>query len=550
MNGCRNILHLMAAAVLALMLTVASCRHGGMTEQEARAAVDTVEAHYKAYTTDSADLPLIADADRRLDCRGVDRHTRARAAVYHGAVYDELGNPDSALIHYKRAETLCDTADHDLLGYINLRIASLYHAQYASDSVVLFPYFRAIKEFSKTQLTHYKATCHGAVGTIYAASNNDSALHYLHLSQQLFEQINEQKQKQYYQLVEAKLCLRNHKNEDALNICQKILDNDKEWMDDVSFARCLVVATARAGDTKAAKSFLSHFPNMTTSADSVEYFDALAEVYKAEGNQLAYLSQYVLSDSLSDLLLLNSKQDQMKHIEEQFHSQRLYAENLKLSRQRLIIAFSLAISLLFITLLILLLHRSHLRNRIAANETDAIRDDLEKMNVAFLNLQQDNSNLNDENTHLAEKVSSITHSNQELAELFEHQLLIIQDLMQKLTLSKMKPKNFVDYFHKVISIDKPDNSLWAKLRLYVDNKYHGLITYLIKTYPRLNNEDINFICLCYCDFPNTMILMCTKCESIHYISNKKRNIPLKKMGVNKTLDQIKNEYLSKPQIET
>ncbi|HAP51245.1 MAG TPA: hypothetical protein DCQ56_08535, partial [Porphyromonadaceae bacterium] len=50
MNGCRNILPVVAA-VVALMLAVAACGHGGMTEQAAHAAVDTVEAHYKAYAT-------------------------------------------------------------------------------------------------------------------------------------------------------------------------------------------------------------------------------------------------------------------------------------------------------------------------------------------------------------------------------------------------------------------------------------------------------------------------------------------------------------------
>ncbi len=50
MNGCRNIVPVVAA-VVALMLAVAACGHGGMAEQAARAAVDTVEAHYKAYAT-------------------------------------------------------------------------------------------------------------------------------------------------------------------------------------------------------------------------------------------------------------------------------------------------------------------------------------------------------------------------------------------------------------------------------------------------------------------------------------------------------------------
>ena len=178
MNGCRNIMPVIAG-VVAVLLALAACGHGGMTEQAARAAVDTVEAHYKAYTTTEADLPLIAEADRRLDSRGVDRRTRVRAALYHGAVLDELGRPDSALIHYKRAEAACDTADHDLLGYINLRIAELFRCSTVADSAAIDKYKRAFDEFIAISNPQRQAQCLNGIGLSFMFTHPDSASHYI-----------------------------------------------------------------------------------------------------------------------------------------------------------------------------------------------------------------------------------------------------------------------------------------------------------------------------------------------------------------------------------
>ncbi len=69
MNGCRNILPVVAA-VVALMLAVAACGHGGMAEQAARAAVDTVEAHYKAYATPDPLAEHYPDQSPYAHCAG------------------------------------------------------------------------------------------------------------------------------------------------------------------------------------------------------------------------------------------------------------------------------------------------------------------------------------------------------------------------------------------------------------------------------------------------------------------------------------------------
>ena len=88
------------------------------------------QARYKCYivaTTDSDINRALAYYQRHSG----EREKLTRAYIYKGAVMEELGHPDSAMLYYKHAEANAAPNDYFNLGQINTRIASLYRIYYA-----------------------------------------------------------------------------------------------------------------------------------------------------------------------------------------------------------------------------------------------------------------------------------------------------------------------------------------------------------------------------------------------------------------------------------
>ena len=80
-----------------------------------------VQARYKAYVTATSDSDInYALAYYKQHPKEKEKLTRAN--IYKGAVMEELGHPDSALLYFKTAETTADPDDYYNLGYSKMRI--------------------------------------------------------------------------------------------------------------------------------------------------------------------------------------------------------------------------------------------------------------------------------------------------------------------------------------------------------------------------------------------------------------------------------------------
>ena len=134
------------------------------------------QCDYKCYipATDSA-LIVAALAWYQRHPQG-DRLTRA--LLHRGTVAEEMGNPVAAIKWYRHAEASADTADHNMLGYINLRIASLYLNNYVDGEAINY-FSKASSFFKRTNDTHYNIICHLNLGGIYRKTNPDSAFFHL-----------------------------------------------------------------------------------------------------------------------------------------------------------------------------------------------------------------------------------------------------------------------------------------------------------------------------------------------------------------------------------
>ena len=162
----------------ALALVQAVCRDSLSGEGD-RAYRDLLltQARYKAYVTATSD----SDINRALAwfrAHPSDREKLTRAYIYKGAVMEELGHPDSAMLYYKTAEAIAEEKDYANLGQINLRIAALYRIFFADEETCLDKYRKALRYFELTNNLKQEQICLYNIGVCLSRSDpNECKIH-------------------------------------------------------------------------------------------------------------------------------------------------------------------------------------------------------------------------------------------------------------------------------------------------------------------------------------------------------------------------------------
>ena len=511
----------MIAAVVALMLAVAACGHGGMTEQAARAAVDTVEAHYKAYATVEADLPLIDEADRRLDRRGVDRRTRVRAALYHGAVLDELGRADSALLHYKRAEAACDTADHDLLGYINLRIAELFRCSTVADSAAVGKYKRAFDEYIAISNPQRQAQCLNGIGLSFMFTHPDSASHYILRAVAIASMAQDP--------VGLNNCLsslvfyyyHNHQYLQAKNIAVQLMQRG-----DSSCCVEAICSFVNLNMLDSASYYLNRFPSISAIQDSVAYYKAESQILLARGDYIRYVIINNRCRDLSDSLVNDLYETNLFKVEQKYDNELLKNRNLQLENDKIWLYVFLSLACLLILALCMIAHWISSRNHIIAIQNEQLKSELEhsaKM-LAEMHSKLTTSNLQPSMSGAIDSIQSVINTINEY--LFQTENIPNKPHLVK-NLLKLFRQNVVN------------EAFWNGLEQYVEHQNKDLLSKLKETYPDLTEDDIHFICLHCCHFSPITIMLCMNFTNASSVRNHRRLIVRKHMHIaDMTLDQV------------
>lgn len=140
-------------------------------------ALLSTQAAYKCFDS----IPSTATIDRAVDyfSSGSDREKLTRSLIYKGAVLSELNRKTEAMELYKQAEEAASPTDYANLGYINLRMASLYHESYAENEIDIDKYKKAYKYYKIIDDSVYQLKCLNNIGLIYRTCNIDSAYYYI-----------------------------------------------------------------------------------------------------------------------------------------------------------------------------------------------------------------------------------------------------------------------------------------------------------------------------------------------------------------------------------
>lgn len=130
---------------------VQAVTHDSLAGEGDRAYRDLLltQARYKCYITATSDSD-INHALYYFCHHDNEREKLTRSYIYKGAVMEELGHPDSAMLYYKCAEATADERDYINMGQINTRIAALYRVYFANEEVCFDKYKTALHFYQLT----------------------------------------------------------------------------------------------------------------------------------------------------------------------------------------------------------------------------------------------------------------------------------------------------------------------------------------------------------------------------------------------------------------
>ena len=258
------------------------------------------QAKYKCYetitSTDTIDIAVDYFAD------GSDAEKRLRSLIYRGAALTDMGEITAAMEAYKQAEAAASPDDYENLGYINLRMASLYQKVYSDGREYIDKYRKALHYYELSGNNHYQIVCTSRLGAVYRPEKMDSAYYFINKSIELAKSENDStwlfsnyellahaywRDSLYQKQKETALYVFNEGGEYATNEC--LYD--------------LFLAYSLMNKLDSAEYYNKFIENINGPADSVKYLIALTNIAVAKFDyKNAYLYEKIcnkLSDSIT-----------------------------------------------------------------------------------------------------------------------------------------------------------------------------------------------------------------------------------------------------------
>ena len=478
------------------------------------------QARYICYVTATSD----SDINRALTYyrhHNKGREKLTRAYIYKGAVMEELGHPDSAMFYYKIAEATADSKDYANLGYIKMRMGSLYSMYYDMEGKNIMKLQEALDFFTKTNDINNQYLCLNNLGCLYRDSKPQKAEQLLKKALAISKQANDTINliEDYNALIV--LYFYHNQNEKALNTLREATSID---LPKPSFDFCTTAANvyARAGNLDSALLYL----NMAKSydiANNAEYqmylLETLSEIALSKGDTVTYMKLSVQWKQISDSLITNSQKVIIAESEEKINKNRLEAVNEKASKAIQIITIIIVVASIFVALL-WYFHRRRIRRY--RNIIERLKNEADEQFSVLKALQ-----LN---------IDDLKIKDQKTKDFIDSQLHILQDITmacyneQETSLGKQ--------VKMIVQLQHEDKHKWTQMYNYIDSEYNNIISNTRKSYPQLNDNDLLLLalnCLGFSYIQIAMIMGYSNATSVGTIKNRLA----KKMQIDYSL----NDYI-------
>ena len=483
-----------------------------------------------AATSDSA----INEAVKYYQGRN-DKEKQARALLYQGCVNKELGHLDKAITCLRKAEDAASSDDLKNRAMANMMMGELYQSQVVGAKTLgAGKYREALALFNQLDDKHHQIICLSELGGLYRIheEKQDSALNYINAAIDLAKQEIEPKYvvANLFSRAEFKAARGDYQGakEDAVEAIS--------WKGNLKIHPRIHYTAASAylhlGRTDSARYYLQHAPEMMTVADSIMYYQLLANLARRDNkvdDAIDYLNK---THYLADSVAMSGLNDRLVDAENKYDVQQAALENALLSSRLKGVLLGLSLLALIAGVLAFLVWRYRNRLKIQQTEYELQKADLDQ-SLQSLNLMQ----------ALLDERKTSKNQSQELKAIVDNQIQVVHQLLQ--WSYECNETTFAKRFNKLMTMRGPDEvgaSYWDNLQSLANELYDNV---LIKAQEAadgtLREDEINLIALQCHGFSRTVIMICMRYRNLRTVSNKKTQIA-HKLNVN-TLDEFLQPFV-------
>ena len=528
-----------AAPDSALAIVEAVCRDSLAGEGD-RAYRDLLltQARYRNYITATSD----SDINRALAwyrAHSGECEKLTRAFIYKGAVMDELGHPDSAMLYYKQAEATAAPDDYFNLGYSKMRIATLYQDQLTMDSSAIIYLNEAIPCFEELKDTNYLISCYGHLGGIYGINEPDLAEYCLNRAIELAQSYKPSKQYTYKSKLAGLYFYQKKDYPRAKELAMDVFHNGQHYSTETQFYYYAAMSYVRLGMIDSALFVFEATPTPIDAVDSMNRYQVEAEIGLARKDLIAYNMNLMRSKDAKISIMTNKKDTKLHVAEMDYHRAQADLHTSKTTRRNHHLTVALCITFLFILSLTWLILRLR---RIANNKKEEIKAIKEILSDNIQELEDKKKKLEQQQSSISELVGYRISA---LNELFESIRFKTTDDGNKRIRRIIPLSSVIIDLSENYSVLKTELSdeFWDKMKCSVDAEYKGIVTHVEENYPNLTIKEKRLFCLLCAGIPPQIIKLCLDYTNVKSVSNGINIIIKKKIGIDTNLDEFIDRYM-------
>ena len=496
------------------------------------------QARYRCYITATSD----SDINRALAyyrTHSGEREKLTRAYIYKGAVMEELGHPDSAMLYYKTAEANATPTDYFNLGYTKMRIATLYQKQYSQAPDAINSMSQAIHYFELLKDTCYLIPCYGDMGSICGTLYPDTAFRFLNYSIKLAQQFDPPKQYTYKSTLAGLYFYAKNDYESAKSLAMDVIRNGAEDSYETQFYYYATLSFLKLGLLDSAKYVFSITPEPIDAVDSMSWYDMKGQIAEAESQQTAYFENTLKSNDLKHKIMVNSKEKEIIEGESIFHRQQVDDKAKKNNVLAIVLIILAVISLLLFALTL------WLKNRIKIKSIE--RTEIEReLKTSINDLNEIIKKQKDQKSAISKSVSYRFEALNELFESIKFKAKEKKDNKRSIVpLSRVL--GFLGEYYDMSDVELA-KSFWNKIELSVNVEYRGIATYVKENFPDISERDYRTFCLLCANISPQIIKICMNFANVKTASNYRNYIIRQRLGLDMTFDEFINNYMKNASI--